>query len=321
MSNILKPRDFYKPFEYPQAFQYYLAQRQAHWSSDEVAMAKDIQDWNHNLTESEKLVIGQILKSFTQTEIYVNEYWSNNVAKWFKKPEIQMMAVTFGSFEAIHTEAYSYLNDSLGINDYSAFLKDKDSLAKIERLQEVKGSNKREIARSLAIFSAFTEGVNLFSSFALLINFSRFDLLPGVETLVSWSIRDESLHSEAGCWLFRTLIQENPDLLDDKLKGDIYDAARTTVELEDNFIDQAFSLGEVRGLAASDLKNFIRLRANVKLQDLGLKNNWKNIDQEALKRMAWFEQLTVGTSFTDFFSKRVSDYSKSTFTIDNLFED
>lgn len=317
--SLLKTRNVYKPFEYPKAFEYYQKQRQAHWSSDEVAMSKDIQDWNHNLTESEKLVVGQILKSFTQIEVHVNEYWSQNVTKWFPKPEIQMMAVTFGSFEAIHTEAYSYLNDSLGLDDYDAFLQDSTAVAKLERLQKVKGANRRDIARSLAIFSAFTEGVNLFSSFAVLMNFSRFNLLEGVETLVSWSIRDESLHSEAGCWLFRQLIEENPEIWDDELKRDIYEAVRISVQLEDDFIDAAFALGDIRGLDSNDLKNFIRMRANAKLYDLGLKTNWKNIDQESLKRMAWFDEISGSTAFTDFFSKRVTDYSKSNFTVDNLF--
>lgn len=319
--SLLKTRNVYKPFEYPTAFDYYQKQRQAHWSSDEVPMSKDIQDWNQQLTDSEKLVVGQILKSFTQIEVHVNEYWSQNVAKWFPKPEIQMMAVTFGSFEAIHTEAYSYLNDSLGLDDYDAFLQDPTAIAKLERLQSVKGNNRKSIARSLAIFSAFTEGVNLFSSFAVLMNFSRFNLLEGVETLVSWSIRDESLHSEAGCWLFRKLIEENPDIWDDELKADIYEAARISVQLEDDFIDAAFSLGEIRGLDPNDLKNFIRMRANAKLYDLGLKTNWKNIDQESLQRMAWFEDISGSTAFTDFFAKRVTDYSKCNFTIDNLFSE
>lgn len=318
---MTKKREVYKPFEYPKAFEYYMKQRQAHWSSDEVSMSKDIQDWNENLTDSEKKVVGQILKSFTQMEVHVNEYWSQNVAKWFPKPEIQMMAVTFGSFEAIHTEAYSYLNDSLGLDDYDAFLQDETAVAKLDRLMNTKGNTRMDIARSLAVFSAFTEGVNLFSSFAVLMNFSRFNLLEGVETLVSWSIRDESLHSEAGCWLFRQFIKENPDLWEDPLKKDIFDAARLTVKLEDDFIDNAFALGKIRGLDAYDLKNFIRMRANAKLQDLGLFSNWKNIDQKSLKRMAWFDDLSASTAWTDFFAKRVTDYSKCNFTIDNMFGD
>lgn len=320
MSNLTKKREVYRPFEYPKAYEYWEKQQNAHWLPSEVPMSKDIQDWKQNLTESERLVVGQILKSFTQIEISVNDYWSRKISKWFPKPEIAMMASTFGAMETVHTVGYAYLNDSLGLSDYAAFLQDPTALAKLNRLQEAKKHTLRDIARSLAIFSAFTEGVNLFSSFAVLMNFARFNLLEGVETIVSWSIRDELLHSEAGCWLFRELIKENPQIWDDELKKDIYDAARLTVKLEDDFIDHAFSLGSIRGLEASDLKNFIRARANAKLIELGLKTNWKNIDQASLSRMSWFESLGSDTKFTDFFSSKVTDYAKSNFTIDNLFK-
>jgi len=316
---LTNKREVYRPFEYPKAYEFWEKQQNAHWLPSEVPMAKDVQDWKHGLTESERLVIGQILKSFTQMEISVNDYWSNRVSRWFPKPEIAMMASTFGAMETIHTVGYAYLNDSLGLDDYSAFLQDPTAVAKLHRLQDTKSQSKKDIARSLAIFSGFTEGVNLFSSFAVLMNFSRFNLLEGVETIVSWSIRDESLHSEAGCWLFRKFIEENPDIWDDELKKSIYDAARLTVKLEDDFIDNAFSLGKIRGLDPTDLKNFIRMRANAKLNDLGLKTNWKNIDQESLSRMAWFDDLSGSTAWTDFFAKRVTDYSKCNFTIDNLF--
>lgn len=319
--SLTSAREVYKPFEYPKAFEYWEKQQNAHWLPSEVAMAKDLSDWKHKLTESERLVVGQILKSFTQTEISVNDYWSRKISKWFPKPEICMMASAFASMETVHIVGYSYLNDSLGLDDYSAFLQDSTAVAKLDSLKQIKGKSKRDIARSLAIFSAFTEGVNLFSSFAILMNFSRFNLLEGVETIVSWSVRDESLHSEAGCWLFRTFIEENPDIWDDDLKKDIYDAARLSVKLEDNFVNNAFSLGSIRGLDSSDLKNFIRMRANAKLYDLGLKMNWKNIDQDSLKRMAWFDELSGGTKLTDFFSSRVTDYAKCNFTIDNLFEE
>lgn len=319
--SITSPRYVFKPFEYPKAFEYWEKQQNAHWLPSEVAMSKDINDWTGSLTESERLVVGQILKSFTQTEISVNEYWSNKVSRWFPKPEICMMASAFAGMETVHTIGYAFLNDSLGLDDYSAFLQDPTAVAKLDALKSTKGKTKRDIARSLAIFSGFTEGVNLFSSFAILMNFSRFNLLEGVETIVSWSVRDESLHSEAGCWLFRTFIEENPDIWDDELKKDIYDAARLSVKLEDDFIDNAFSLGKIRGLDPSDLKNFIRMRANAKLYDLGLKMNWKNIDSESLKRMDWFDELSGGTKFTDFFASRVTDYSKCGFTVDNLFEE
>jgi ribonucleoside-diphosphate reductase beta chain len=308
---LMTPRPTYAPFEYEQAFKYWELQQQSHWLHTEIAMASDINDWKLNLTDTERAVIGNILKGFTQSEVFIQEYWSQMVGKWFKKPEIQMMAASFASMESIHAVAYAYLNQSLGLEDFAAFLTEPTAKAKIDRLITTKGKSREEIARSLAIFSAFNEGVNLFSSFAVLLNFSRFNKMKGLGQIIAFSIKDESLHSEAGCWLFRTLIGEYPEILTDDLKKSIYQAARDTIDLEDNFIDKAFELGPVEGLDPKDLKNFIRHRANTKLQDLGMKKkNWTNIDKESLQRMAWFDVLSAGVSHADFFASRVTDYSK-----------
>jgi ribonucleoside-diphosphate reductase beta chain len=275
-------------------------------------MSKDIIDWKVNLTPAEKHLIGFILKGFTQSEVFIQDYWSCNVSRWFKKPEIQMMSATFAAMESIHAVSYAYLNQTLGLEDFSAFLHEPSAKAKIDRLMMVKGKTKRDIARSLAIFSAFNEGVNLFSQFALLFNFSRFNKMKGLSEIIQFSALDESLHSEAGCWLFNTLIKENPDIWDDELKKEIYEAARLTIELEDNFIDKAFELGDIEGVSKAGMKNFIRDRCNRKLQEIGLKKNWKNIDQTLLKEMAWFETLVFGNKSDDFFFKRISEYAKGT---------
>jgi ribonucleoside-diphosphate reductase beta chain len=232
------------------------------------------------------------------------------VAKWFKKPEIQMMAASFSSMESVHAVSYAYLNQSLGLEDFSAFLHEPTAKAKIDRLITTKGKSKQDIARALAIFSAFNEGVALFSSFAILLNFSRFNKMKGLGQIIAFSIKDESLHSEGGCHLFRALIAEYPEIWTDDLKKEIYEAARLTIELEDSFIDKAFELGDIEGLTAKDMKSFIRHRCNTKLEDIGLKKNWKNLDKEGLEKMSWFDTLSSGVSMQDFFSGRVDSYSK-----------
>ena len=189
--SLLEPRLIYAPFVYQQAYDFWETQQQAHWLHTEIAMAGDISDWKSKLSETEKFVIGSVLKGFTQAEIVIEDYWSNKVARWFKHPEIQMMANTFASFESIHAVSYAYLNQSLGLEDYEAFLHESSAKAKIDRLVNIKGKTKKEIALSLAIFSAFNEGVNLFSSFAILLNFSRFNKLRGVGQIIQFSIRDE----------------------------------------------------------------------------------------------------------------------------------
>jgi len=144
--------------------------------------------------------------------------------------------------------------------------------------------------------------------------------MKGLGQIISFSIKDESLHSEAGCWLFRKFIEENPKIWTDELKKEIYDAARVTIELEDAFIDKVFEMGDIEGITAHDLKAFIRMRANVKLQDLGLKANWRNIDKEVVNRMQWFDILSSGVSQTDFFAQRVDSYSKGNLDFSKVWE-
>lgn len=309
---LMKPRLVYFPFEYPEAYEFWLQQQQVHWLHTEISMARDLADWNSNLTEEEKKLIGGVLKSFTQLEIVVgNDYWLGKVHHWFKKPEIQMMAAAFANMETIHTKAYAYLNETLGLDDFAAFLQDPAGKAKIDHLIETDGKSLRDKARSLAIFSGFAEGVQLFSSFAILLNYSRHNKMKGVGEIITFSVRDESLHSKAGCWLFRQLIAEHPEIWDDELKREIFQAARDAVRLEVEFIDSVFTDGKpILGLDPEDLKAFIKYRANTKLQDLGLKSNWTNLDKEAVARLDWFDYMTAGEAHQDFFAGRVADYSK-----------
>jgi ribonucleoside-diphosphate reductase beta chain len=315
---ITEVRNYYKPFEYQTAFDYYKDQHRAHWLADEVPLASDLNDWKLKLTESEKSLIGNILKSFAQTEVHVNDYWSTKVSIWFPKPEIQAMARVFADFESIHAEAYARLNEELGLDDFRAFLEDEVSKAKIERLIETPGETIEDRAVSLAIFSAFTEGVNLFSSFAVLMSFQLRNLMKGTGQIVEWSVRDESLHSKAGCWLFRTLLEEQPELNTDELREKIIEACHLSVQLEFNFIDKAFEMGSVEGLNKNQLKNFIKARANEKMIELGYKAIYNDIDPNLLKQIEWFGHLTSGKTQQDFFAGRVTNYSKSTADWDDL---
>jgi ribonucleoside-diphosphate reductase beta chain len=319
-------RIVYKPFEYSQAHDYWLKAHQAHWLHTEVPMSQDVTDWNSNLKPHEKNVIGGILKGFAQTETVVNDYWTSLVTKWFRKPEVIMMAVTFGAFETIHAEAYALLNEQLGLDNFAEFLEDESTAAKIQSLMDVRDGNNgetdwHEAARSLAIFSAFTEGVNLFSSFAVLLSFKMRNKLKGVGQIVEWSVRDESLHSEAGCWLFRTLMKEYPELKTEKLINDIREAATLALQLEFNFIDKIFEMGDLENLTKDELKNFIKHRVNTKMGDLGLKPliPSNQIDKGALKQMLWFDAVVAGKQHTDFFASRVTNYAKGHMDWDNAF--
>jgi len=303
----------YKPFEYPDYYtEGWLKQAQAFWLHTEIPMSGDVKDWNEKLTEGEKNLVGNILLGFAQTECAVSDYWTQKVVSWFPKHEIQQMAMMFGSNETIHAVAYSYLNETLGLEDFEAFLQDKATMKRFENLVSYDGNNPTGIGRSLAVFSAFAEGVSLYSAFAILYSFQMRNLLKGIGQQMKWSVRDESLHSKMGCQLFRHMCQED-NTLQKKCEKDIIEAAEVMLKAEHNYIDKMFELGDIENLKAYDLKQFISKRLNEKLVELGYgdKRGYFKFDESAASNLDWFYHLTGGLTHTDFFSVRPTDYSKA----------
>jgi ribonucleoside-diphosphate reductase beta chain len=303
----------YKPFEYPEYYtEGWLKQAQAFWLHTEIPMSGDVKDWNEKLTEAEKNLVGNILLGFAQTECAVSDYWTQKVVSWFPKHEIQQMAMMFGSQETIHAVAYSYLNETLGLEDFEAFLHEPATAERFDNLVAYDGSDPVDIGRSLAIFSAFAEGVSLYSAFAVLYSFQLRNLLKGIGQQMKWSVRDESLHSRMGCRLYRHMCEEK-DFLKESCKPHIVDAAHIMHDAEMKYIDKMFEAGDIEGLKSYDLKQFIKKRLNEKLVELGYNELAKEFDydKEAAKNLDWFYHLTGGHTHTDFFAIRPTDYSKA----------
>jgi len=303
----------YKPFEYPEYYtEGWLKQAQAFWLHTEIPMSGDVKDWNEKLTVAEKNLVGNILLGFAQTECAVSDYWTQKVVSWFPKHEIQQMAMMFGSQETIHAVAYSYLNETLKLEDYEAFLHEEATANRFDNLVAYDGDNTTGIAKSLAVFSAFAEGVSLYSAFAVLYSFQLRNLLKGIGQQMKWSVRDESLHSKMGCRLFRHMCEEDNKLLS-ACKSDVIKAAEIMVDLEEKYIDKMFEMGDIEGIKSYDLKQFIRKRTNEKLMELGYAelNNKFEYDKKAASNLDWFYHLTGGHTHTDFFAIRPTDYSKA----------
>jgi len=321
MASLFKERVEYKPFEYPIYYlEGWLPQAQAFWLHTEISMQGDLKDWNEFLEPHEKNLVGNILLGFAQTECAVSDYWTGMVTKWFPKHEIRQMAMIFGSQETIHATAYSYLNETLGLEDFKGFLHEPATADKFEFLMNTKSDYthedlatsqeaRKDAARSLAIFSAFAEGVSLYSSFAVLYSFQMRNMLRGIGQQMKWSVRDESLHSKMGCQLFRHMCQEYPELID-AVRKDIEDAARLMVDMEINFIDKMFEMGDLENLKAENLKEFIKSRGNEKLTELGYAPIF-DIDEAKVEKLDWFYHLTGGHTHTDFFAIRPTDYAKA----------
>ena len=310
---LFDERIAYKPFEYPEYYtEGWLKQAQAFWLHTEIPMSGDVKDWNEKLTKEEKNLVGNILLGFAQTECAVSDYWTQKVVSWFPKHEIQQMAMMFGSQETIHAVAYSYLNETLGLEDFEAFLHDPATAERFENLVAYDGNSPKGIGTSLAIFSAFAEGVSLYSAFAVLYSFQLRNLLKGIGQQMKWSVRDESLHSKMGCQLFRHMCEEDDSLLE-ACRKDVIEAATVMLEAEEKYIDKMFELGDIENLKAYDLKQFIRKRLNEKLAELGYFDlgQYFAFNEPGAENLEWFYHLTGGHTHTDFFAVRPTDYSKA----------
>ena len=303
-------RNSFKPFNYPWAYEAWLKHEQIHWLHTEVPMLEDVKDWKNRLTDSEKQFLTHIFRFFTQGDIDVAGGYVTNYLPYFKQPEVRMMLLGFAAREALHIAAYSHLIETLGLPDtmYNQFLEYQAMKDKHEYVMDIsdKNSTKENTAKHIAVFSAFTEGMQLFSSFIMLLNFPRTGTMKGMGQIVTWSIVDETMHTESMIRLFRTYIEENKEIWNDSLKGELYTIAEKMVLLEDRFIDLAFQMGEMKDLTSEDVKKYIRYIADRRLISLGLKGIFK-VKKNPLP---WVEEMVNSPVHGNFFENRVTDYAK-----------
>ena len=301
-------RNSFKPFNYPWAYDAWLKHEQSHWLHTEVPMIEDVKDWKNRLTESEKKFLTNIFRFFTQGDVDVAGGYVKNYLPYFPQPEVRMMLSGFAAREALHVAAYSHLIETLGMPEstYNEFLQYEEMRAKHDYFLSIAGQDQQTIAQQIAAFSAFTEGMQLFSSFIMLLNFPRHGKMKGMGQIVTWSIVDETMHAESMIKLFRTFVEENREIWNDDLKGQIYTIATKMVELEDKFIDLAFSMGDMPDLSSDDVKRYIRYITDRRLISLGLKGTMK-VKKNPLP---WVEEMVNSPIHTNFFENKATDYAK-----------
>jgi ribonucleoside-diphosphate reductase beta chain len=305
---LLDPKPTYKPFAYPWAYEAWQLQQRLHWLPDEVPLADDVKDWQRSLTEGERNLLTHIFRFFTQADVEVNNCYMKHYAQVFEPTEVQMMLAAFSNTETIHIAAYSHLLDTIGIPEveYSAFLHYKAMRDKYDYMQQFIMDSKRSIALTMAVFGAFTEGVQLFASFAILLNFPRFNKMKGMGQIVAWSARDETLHTLSIIKLFRAFVEEYPEAWADDLAGEIRQACETIIEHEDAFIDLAFELGEVEGLSPDEVKRYIRFIADRRMTQLGVEPVFK-IEKNPLP---WMDEMLNAVEHANFFENRATEYTR-----------
>ena len=304
---VTDQREYFKPFHYPWAYDMWLKHEQSHWLHTEVPMLGDVKDWKTRLTQEEKFFLTNVFRFFTQSDIDVASGYVNNYLPHFPQPELRMMLSGFAAREALHIAAYSHLIESLGMPEtvYNEF-NEYDAMREKHEFFQSKIMNGANVPVKIAAISAFTEGLSLFSSFIMLLNFPRHGKMKGMGQIVTWSIVDETMHTEGLIKLFRTFVEENKQMWNDETKSQIYSVCEKMVELEDKFIDLAFTMGKVEGLRDTEVKEYIRYIADRRLISMGMKGIYK-VKKNPLP---WVEEMINAPTHTNFFENRATDYAK-----------
>lgn len=305
--SVLEQSKTYVP-KYPVFVELTKKHEEAHWHEGEAKLQQDVEQWKTGaITDTEKYFISSILRLFTHSDFLVAMDYYDNLIPVVRNNEARNMLGSFAAREGIHQRAYALLNDTLGFGEsfYEEFLQYKEMAAKADFMVDVKNDTVENLAIGVAT-QVLVEGVCLFASFAMLLNFSRFGKLLGMTDINLWSIRDESIHVEGLSSLFKTICSENPEIVTQAFKKKIYSAARQVVALEEAFVRRAFSLGGIEGITESEVQQYIRAVTDYRMQQLGLKAQFHDKNP-----FEWLDWLTSSNTVENFFETNTVSYSKN----------
>lgn len=325
MVRILTPKESYT-VDYPEAIAFSEAQEDINWMAREIEMEKDLHDIHNTLTEQELHGVTEGLRLFTQYELHVgNEYWLDYVRKVFPRPEIQRMASVFGMIELnVHAPFYDRLNEVMGLKSdefYTSYV--EDEVLK-QRMEWIGRQFTTKDPLLTAAIGSITEGAILYSNFAFFKHFQAEgkNKLRNLTAGINFSVRDENLHSLAGAWLFKTLrkeMQEEGTLHLEPVMSAIYETCDQVLEHEEHIIDKFFEKGEMANITAHQMKQFIRARLNVCLNQLELDPLYE-VDYDPISK--WFYKNINSSHMNDIFHSQgreyVRDWSESAFEFANV---
>lgn len=304
--SLVKVSESYYPM-YPRFVEITEEHEKLHWGTWEVSLKEDLTQWQTGeIKEETKAFIKTILRVFTEGDRVVGSDYYDHLILVFKNNEVRNMLGSFASREGTHQRAYALLNDTLGFGKdfYTEFNQYQEMKEKIEFMGDLKHDSYKNIALSLGK-QIFIEGVCLFASFAMLLNFGRQGLLAGMTDVNTWSIRDESVHVKGNAELFTKFIEEHPRIVNDEFKQELYQTRRDVVRLEDTFIDLAFDTGAVDGITREEVKQYIRSVADYRGSQIGLKPEY-NVSNP----FPWLEWVTSSSGMENFFEVNTANYSK-----------
>ncbi len=318
---LLTATGTYDVERYPWAYEFWKRQQQTHWLGEEVPLGNDVKDWTSDrVSDAERALLTQIFRFFTQSDVEVGDNYLKRYIPLFQPLELQMMMAAFSNMETVHIDAYALLLTTIGMpqTEFAAFRDYAEMRAKADYMHTFGTATCSDVSRTLAMFGAFTEGMALFASFAMLLNFPRHNKMTGMGQVVTWSVRDESLHCEGIIRLFHEWNRET-GALTPAVHNDILEVASTMVGLEEAFVDLAFGLGDIEGMTAKDIKSYVRYIADWRLTQLGLRpifgwfeqlESGSGYRQLAEHPLPWLVEILNGVEHANFFEQRATEYSK-----------
>jgi ribonucleoside-diphosphate reductase beta chain len=316
---LLDSTGTYDVDRYGWAYEFWKRQQQTHWMGEEVPLGSDLKDWaSSRVTDAERSLLTQIFRFFTQSDVEVGDNYLKRYIPIFQPLSVQMMMAAFTNMETVHIDAYALLLKTLGMpkTEFEAFRDYSEMRAKADYMHTFGVDTVSDVARTLAMFGAFTEGMALFASFAMLLNFPRHNKMNGMGQIVSWSVRDESLHCEGVIKLFHEWHRET-GAVTKAVQDDIIDVAKTMVNLERNFVELAFGLGKIEGMRAEEIHAYVRYVADWRLTQLKLptvfgyfEQTQSGYEQRKAHPLPWLVEILNGVEHANFFEQRATEYSK-----------
>lgn len=322
---IFDKRINYKPFEYPEVMDFTNAINKSFWVHSEIDFTADTQDFHSHLSTNEKESIKRSLLAIAQIEVNVKSFWGN-LYNHLPKPEFNGLGSTFAECEFRHSEAYSRLLEVLGYNNEFEKVIEipviKKRIAYLSNaLKDTKSDDKKAYIKSLILFTILIENVSLFSQFAIILSFTRFQgVMKNVSNIIAWTSIDEQLHANAGIYIINKIKEEFPEYIDEATEQEIYDIVTESINIEDEILGWIFENGDLEHINRRDLLNFMKYRIDVSLQQIGFKKLY-NVSETEYSPMVWFEEEIFANSLDDFFAKRPVEYTKhdKSISADDLF--
>lgn len=323
--DIFAKRTAFKPYEYPELYEYTDAVRHSYWVHTEFNFTSDVQDFHVNVDDVERNAIKNAMLAIAQIEVAVKTFWGD-IYKKMPKPEIGAVGATFAESEVRHADAYAHLLEILGLNDEFSKIKDIPVIQKrmdyLEKVIELSRTQEnRDYFKSVMLFSLFVEHVSLFSQFLVMMSFNKHkNLFKGISNAVEATSKEENLHGMFGIDVINIIKNEHPEWFDETTKVGIIKACEEAYEAEAEIVDWIYEAGELDFLPAQNVKEFIKHRFNNSLVAIGMPRHF-DVNDVLLEETDWFDNEVIATKHVDFFHKRSINYNKrsASVTSDDLF--